>query len=81
MLPVPIDGGGGGDPPAPGGVPTHPPQPDTVLAVQVSSTNVTFTSEQIAAAGGPWLAFSVRVTPLNVNGAGAPQTVDVPASP
>lgn len=80
---VPINPDEPNDPggPGPGGPPTPPTQPGTKIALQVSSTNATITSEQITAAGGPWPAFKVRVTPLNANGAGTPQTVSYPPPP
>lgn len=75
-LPVnPDEPGGGG---APGGGDPPPTDPATKIALQVTSTNVTITTDQISAAGGPWSSFKVRVTPVNANGPGTPQTVNYP---
>lgn len=62
--------GGGGQPGDPGYVP--PTGPGTKLAAVVTTTTITFTADQIAAAGGPWPAFKVRVTPINDTGSGPP---------
>lgn len=78
-LPYPIEddgGGGGGDPPDPSNPPT---QPGTTIALLVVSSNVTITADQIVAAGGPWAAFKVRVTPINDVGSGTAEQVEYPA--
>jgi hypothetical protein len=69
-------GGGGGEPGDPGYVP--PTSPGTKLAAVVTSTSLTFTADQIAAAGGPWPAFTLRVTAINDKGSGPAVEVDYP---
>lgn len=72
----PGDGGEGGSPGDPGYIP--PTGPGTKLAAVVTSTSITFTADQIAAAGGPWPNFKFRVTPVNDTGAGTAAEVTYP---
>jgi len=66
--------------PEPGDPGYYPPtEAGTVLAFVVYGTSFTITSEQITAAGGPWAAFTVKVTPANDYGSGASQEVDLTA--
>jgi hypothetical protein len=69
----------GGDPGTPGYTP--PTDPNAVFAIVVTSSNCTIAASAIAAAGGPWAAFTVRVTPVNDWGAGTPAQVDWPVAP
>lgn len=76
MRPLDPDSPGVGDPGDEGYEP--PTDTNARLAVIVSRSPVTFTHDQIVAAGGPWPAFTVRVTPLNGNGSGQAAEVDYP---
>lgn len=71
----PNDNDGGGDPGDPGYVP--PTGSNTKIAMVISGLTCTFTPDQIAAAGGPWPVFTIKVTPVNDAGAGTPQEVEV----
>ena len=53
---------------------TPPTVAGATLALVVTSTTLTLTSTQIAAAGGPWAHFTVRVTPMNTAGSGLSAT-------
>lgn len=75
--PVPEDNPGVGEPGEPGYVP--PTGPGTKIALIVTGSTITITADQITAAGGPWPAFSVRVTPINASGTGTSAEVDYPA--
>ena len=68
-----------GTPGTPGYIP--PTRAGTKLAVTVTGTSVTFTSDQIKAAGGPWASFTIRVTPFNAGGSGPPASVTISAPP
>jgi len=70
-------GGPGYDPPTTPGEPGYvpPTAAGTAIAFVVITTAATITSEQIAAAGGPWENYTVRVTPINDYGSGAPQQI------
>lgn len=72
---LPEDPGPGGDP---GNPSTPPTQPGTRIAFLVTSSSVTITEDQIIAAGGPWPAFTFRVTPVNDTGSGPPAQVSYP---
>lgn len=72
----PNDNPGEGGPGDPGYVP--PTGSDTTIALVVVGSNITIAADLIAAAGGPWPAFTVKVTPVNDNGAGTPASVDYP---
>lgn len=75
-LPVPEDFPGEGEPGNPGYIP--PTGSGTKIAVVIAGSNVTFTADQIAAAGGPWPAFTIKVTPINETGSGTPAEADYP---
>jgi hypothetical protein len=72
----PNDNPGEGEPGDPGYTP--PTGPNTKIALVVTSSNLTLTEDQIVAAGGPWAAFTIKVTPVNDNGTGAPGEFDYP---
>lgn len=67
------------DPTDPGYTP--PTGPGTKIAFVVAGSAATITSDQIAAAGGPWPAFKVRVTPFNNAGPGPSTEVIYPPPP
>lgn len=71
----------GGDPGTPGDDYTPPTSAGAKIAVVISNSNVIFTSDQISAAGGPWTAFKVRVTPMNANGSGGAAEVACAVAP
>lgn len=75
------DGGGPGTGDPGDGDYTPPTSTGAKIAVVISNSNVTFTYDQISAAGGPWPAFRVRVTPMNANGAGPAAEVACAVAP
>lgn len=75
--PDPDDNPGVGGPGDPDYIP--PTGPGTKLAAIVTGSTITFTADQIIAAGGPWASFKIRVTPINASGTGTPDEVDYPA--
>jgi len=54
---------------------------DTKFAAVTTNSNFTLPEEDIVAAGGPWPAFRIRVTPVNDWGVGAYQEVEYPTPP
>ena len=75
---IPDDPDNPGTPGDPGYVP--PTAPGTKLAQVVAGTTATFTGDQITAAGGPWTAFTIRVTAINGTGSGPAIEADYPAA-
>jgi hypothetical protein len=70
------DNPGEGGPGDPGYIP--PTGSDTKIAIVTTNSGYTFTEAEIAAAGGPWPVFSIRVTPVNDYGSGTAAEVDYP---
>lgn len=61
----------------PGDVGYRPPaDPSSAIAMVTTNPTFTFTQDRIAAAGGPWSKFIIRVTPVNDNGSGAPAEIE-----
>lgn len=70
----PNDNPGEGSPGDPGYVP--PTGSNTKVAIVTNNSNLTITAAQIAAGGGPWAAFTLKVTPVNDAGSGTPQEAE-----
>lgn len=73
------DDPGTGDPGDPGYTP--PTTPGAVMAAVTTNSAITFTEDQIVAAGGPWASFTTRVTPVNDYGNGPYAEEEYPAAP
>jgi hypothetical protein len=72
----PNDNVGEGTPGTPGYIP--PTGSNTRLAVVVTGSAITFAEEDIVGAGGPWPAYTLKVTPVNDAGSGTPAEVTYP---
>lgn len=76
----PGEPGGSGDPGDPGYTPPTSGA-GTKIAIVTTNSAYVFTEQQIMEAGGPFAAYTIRVTPVNDNGVGPYQEVAYPPAP